>query len=218
MDRRLALAALLLAAPAAVRADSDAVFASALDLTIADLRRDSLAIEAPIGEPVQYRDGERRRGGGWETRPGDRLPFPVPFPFPDDRGRDRDRDRGRDGGWRGPAARSCYGFDRRSEEHWRGHGGRGYRPNEACATCPQRHGGCVYRCYVEAWVCTAFFEGNDGSRGRDIEGRRRYDRYDAEDYALEDCRDANWNNRGNGRCRIRECRPADEIVDSGRCQ
>lgn len=120
----------------------------------------------------------------------------------------RDRDRGR-------RDLDCRGYDRGWEEHWGGHGGRGYSPGEACSECRRRHGSCTYRCTEPAYRCTSQWE--EGDSRREYEGRRRSDRYDAEDDAMNRCRDANWDNRERGRCRILRCESEDETVDSGRC-
>lgn len=127
-----------------------------------------------------------------------------------DRGRDWDRGRGhrRDV--------DCRGYDKGWEEHWGGHGGRGLTPGQACTECKARHGGCRFQCTAPAYRCKAEWTAEDGTR-REYEGRPRDDRYDAEDDAVNRCRDDNWNNRQQGRCRPLDCKSEDEVVDSGRC-
>lgn len=192
INRRILIAAALLvsgtvvhAASEGASAGSEAAFSSAVDLTAADLRRDSLDIVAPQG--VAARPG----------RPGDRWPGPG---RPDDR-----------------YGRSCQGMDRGWEEHRGGHGGRGYGPREACQECTRHHGSCTYQCTVPAVQCRAEWVGDDGVR-RQYEGRPRRDRYEAEDDAVNRCRDENWNNRTQGRCRPLDCRQQDEVVENGRCR
>lgn len=209
--RRIVLAAALFVVATVARAasetdaaGSDAGFTAALDLSAADLRRDSLGVATPQGAPVELRQGP----------PG------FPFPFPDDRrpgpGRPGDR---RPGPGRPDDRRdmSCFGSDNGWEEHRYGHGGRGWSPRQACEDCRRHHGSCNYRCTEPAFQCRAEWQGDDGTV-RSYEGRPRRDRYDAEDEAVNRCRDAEWNNRTSGRCRPVDCRREDEVVESGRCR
>ncbi len=208
--RRILLAAALLAAgtvahavPEGAAAGSAAAFDSALDLTAVDLRRDSLDVAVPEGGPAGLRTGgfpfpipgDRRPGPG-DRRPGPGRPGPG---RPDDR---RDV--------------ACYGSDNGWEEHRSGHGGRGWSPRQACEDCRRSHGSCRYSCSAEAYQCRAEWQGDDGTR-RTYEGRPRRDRYDAEDEAVDRCRDAEWNNRTSGRCRPVDCRRDDEVIETGRC-
>ena len=201
----VALAALVPAVHAASEravAGSDAAFSEALDLSAADLRRAPLDLAAPAASPVASKGR-----------------FEFPFPFPDDRrpgpGRPDDR---RPGPGRPDDRRdvACYGSDNGWEEHRSGHGGYGWSPRQACEDCRRSHGSCRYSCSVQAYQCRAEWQGDDGSR-RAYEGRPRRDRYDAEDEAVNRCRDAEWNNRTSGRCRPVDCRREDEVVENGRC-
>lgn len=212
--RRILLAAALLAAVPAAHAASEsaadrsaAAFDAALDLTAADLRRSGLDMTAPAAAPVASREDRWRR----ERGPG------FPFPFPDDRrpgpGRPDRPGPGRPDDRRDLA---CYGSDNGWEEHRSGHGGRGWSPRQACEECRRHHGSCRFSCSVPAYQCQAEWVGDDGSR-RSYEGRPRRDRYDAEDDAVDRCRDAEWNNRTSGRCRPGDCRREEEVVDNGRC-
>jgi hypothetical protein len=205
MTRLIALAVALAAAVPAhaaseqAAAGSGAAFAAALDLTVADLRRAPLDLPAPAAAPVASKG---------------RFEFPFPFPFPDDR---RPDDR-RPGPGRPDDRRdvACYGSDNGWEEHRSGHGGYGWSPRQACEDCRRSHGSCRYSCSVQVYQCRAEWQGDDGSR-RPYEGRPRRDRYDAEDEAVNRCRDAEWSNRTSGRCRPVDRRREDEVVENGRC-
>lgn len=198
--RRILVAATVLsmgavAAPAsgpdATRTRADKSFQKIVEAPLAEVR----GRPAPK-EPISVRSTpESAAAGFWDGFPG----------FPD---------RGRDGGW--GRGLDCRGYDRGWEEHWGGHGGLGYSPREACEECMRRHGRCTYRCTVEAYRCWSEWESDNGSR-QEYEGRTRRDRYEAEDDAIGRCRDQNWNNRDQGRCRVKRCESSDETVNSGGC-
>lgn len=194
MNARLMLAgAVVVAAAAGLSAAPDPSFDKAIAIPLVELRTKS-AVPKPVGAAVE-RVSQRGRPGP---------------------GRDRDRpDRG------GSRREACHGFDKGWEEHWSGHGGLGYAPEQACGACKKPtgpHGECTYRCTIARTQCRAIFERRDGGRGWTYDGRPEYDRYDAEDSALSRCRDDNWHDRTGGRCRIESCSPANETTKSGRCQ
>lgn len=193
--RALFAVPILVAAAFELSAAPDLSFEKAIATPLIELKQ-SAAIPAPVkGVQVSH---DRRRGASdrWDRRP-DRGPS-----------------------WGGSRRESCNAFDRGWEEHWGGHGGYGYAPAEACGRCKKPtgpHGECSWRCTVEMTQCKAVFVRQDGTTGSSYEGRRAYDRYDAEDSAMSRCRDDNWYNRDGGRCRVESCQQVNEITNSGRC-
>ncbi|MBI4376610.1 MAG: hypothetical protein HY549_09200 [Elusimicrobia bacterium] len=127
--------------------------------------------------------------------------------------------RGQDhGDWGG--RRGCSAYDRGYEEHWGGHGGWGTRRDSACRSCKKPtgpHGRCYYQCYAEAYECKAEWVPDNGSIPRPYTGERRFSRRDAEDSAMNRCRDDNWRNRDQGRCRHLSCEETRENTDRGDC-
>lgn len=200
MSRSTLIAAALLAAGAAARAAGNEQlsaagargFESAAVAPAAAAQKAVMTVEAPRSRPA-----------------GEPLGQPQLEKVRDHRG-------GRDGRW--GRNLDCRGYDRGWEEHWGGHGGRGWSPREACDDCRRSHGSCTFRCTTQAWRCSANWVPRNGTQGRSYEGRRpRPDRYDAEDEAMRECRDDNWNNREQGDCRPGSCKEENETVDSGRC-
>lgn len=114
----------------------------------------------------------------------------------------------------------CSGRDEGWEEHGRPHGGWGVSVPVACASCfAAGHGGCDYSCSIETYKCKAeWVPENSSDRSETYEGREDADQYDAEDKALNACRDAHWSSREEGRCRLTGCDTVKKEIESGRCQ
>ncbi|MBI5201761.1 MAG: hypothetical protein HY925_09270 [Elusimicrobia bacterium] len=205
--------AILLAGAAGSTAAPDASFEDAIKTPFAAIQK--AASKQPGVKAAAF--DQRRGPGDWRREPdwgrdgrgrgpGDRWPG------------DRWPGDGRGGGYRREA---CYGFDRGWEEHWGGHGGFNFSPQEACRACKNPtgpHGSCTFRCGVEATQCKAEFVRRDGTTGGfDYEGRPSDNRWDAEDNALSRCRNENWNDRDGGQCRIKRCDQVQETTRSGGC-
>lgn len=198
----------LCAAPAAAEQPSfDEIYAA----PFVTARRETPAVfPQPAGRPVTlagWRDRLReqaRRGRDHDRRDHDR----------------RDRDHGYERGYGyGQRRLFCSGTDHGWEEHWRPHGGWGVSADEACRICQAEHGGCDYSCSVEAYQCKAEWVPDDPNGRRETyTGRVDEDERDAEDRAVDDCRDDHWYSRDEGRCRPVSCERVTRVVESGRCR